>query len=670
MVEPLDEGQLDRSRPRPVRSQPGLRRDHDGRRVAAGVAALLAMLVMPSGTLHAQDSDRLLSPGDLKKLSIEELLDVSVTLVSKRPEKLSEAPSAIQVITSEDIRRSGATHLGDVLRLVSNVEVQQINSYAWVVSTRGFDQLFSNKLLVMIDGRTVYSPLDAGVFWDAQGILLEDIERIEVVSGPRGTLWGSNAVNGVINIISKRSNETQGAYVAGGGGSFLEGFGAARFGGSIGTQSFYRVYAQRYDRNGTLLPNGDEGNNSWKATQGGFRWDCYSPSETNLLTIQGDSYVGIEYNSPTGRSTIDGQNILARWSHTFFEESAVDLQVYADRTWRRDAPSTFSEQLLTYDADLQHHFPIGQRHHVLWGVGARFMEDDAPTATSFVGFLPVRRSMRLYSGFIQEKMNLVPGRLTWTLGAKLEHTEYSGFEFQPSTRLAWTPADGHTVWAAVSRAVRAPSRIDRDYYIPKTPPFAIAGGPDFQSETVVATEAGYRMRPFQSLSLSIASYYNSYDDLHSVELENPPAALPYTIQNGAAGQSWGVELSGLYQASPWWRVRGGYTLFQKDLWSQPGHDVMEVVLASLGNDPQNQAVLQSMMSLGAHVQCDATLRYVDRLPNPVVPSYVAVDLHLAALMGHWELAVVGQNLTDKMHPEFNANQEVPRSVYGSITSRW
>jgi iron complex outermembrane recepter protein len=630
--------------------------------------ALVAIAAVAMSTSSsAETSDSLLSASELKGLPLEQMFDVSVTLVSKRPEKLSETPSAIQVITSEDIRRSGATHLADVLRLASNVEVQQINSYAWVVSTRGFDALFANKLLVMIDGRTVYTPLDAGVFWDAQGLLLEDIDRIEVISGPGGTLWGANAVNGVINMITKSASETQGVYVSGGAGSFLEGYGAARFGGSVGSRSSYRVYGQRFDRNGTRLPNGDEGNNAWRSTQGGFRWD--SRSEASSLTIQGDGYAAREYNTPGARSTLDGQNILGRWTRTFSEASGLDWRVYADRTWRRDLPSTLIDQLLTIDSDLQHHFRVGQGHDLLWGFGFRWMDDNGRTSTPYVGFVPTRRTMRLFSAFVQDEITLVPGRLAWTVGSKLEHNEFSDFEAQPSTRLTWTPNARQTLWMAVSRAVRAPSRVDIDYHIPKTPPYAIAGGPDFHAEKLVAYETGYRVRPLQILSLSLATFYNHYDDLYSVELENPSQPLPYTIQNGVAGQSWGVEVSGLYQALPLWRFRGGYAFFKKDLWSRPGHDVLPNVLASLGNDPRNQVVIQSMISAGAHVECDATLRYVDRLSSPRVPSYVAVDGRLGVRRGPVEIAVVGQNLTEKAHPEFYAAQEVPRSFYGSVTIR-
>ncbi len=638
-------------------------------RRSLGFLAIAWLSVLAPTLAWAEPPPVIQPPSALKRMSLEQLFDLEVTLVSKRPEKLSEAPSAIQVITAEDIRRSGATHLADALRLVCNVEVQQINSYAWVVSTRGFDALFANKLLVMIDGRNVYTPLDAGVFWDAQNVLLEDIDRIEVVSGPGGTLWGANAVNGVINVITRPAKATQGALVSGAVGSFMEDHGAARFGGRIGSNTFYRVYGQRFDHDGTHLPTGGIGASAWKMTQGGFRLDA-RPSEAIALTVQGDAYAGIEYNSPSGRSTLDGQNILGHWTRTVSAVSALDLRLYVDRTWRRDLPSLFSDQVQTYDIDLQHRFPAGRRHDLLWGAGYRLMNDDTPTSVSYVGFVPTRRTMQLFSGFLQDEVTIVPERLRVTIGTKLEHNEFTGIEVQPSARVAWTPSTPQTIWAAVSRAVRSPSRIDIDYHIPKTPPFAIAGGPYFRSEKLVAFELGYHVQPSRKMSLSLATFYNHYDKLYSVELENPPAALPYTIQNGAAGQSWGIEWSGVYQPTNGWRVRGGYTHFHKDLWSRPGHDVLSSVLASLGNDPKHQAVLQSMVDVGTHVQCDATLRYVDMLVDPRVGSYVTVDAHLAALFEHWEIAVVGQNLADPAHPEFWTAQEVPRSVYGKVTTQW
>lgn len=643
-------------------------------RCMRGIVCFVACLALHAfaGTKDiapSPDAEVVTAPDALKKLSLEELMDVEVTSVSKTPERLLEAASAIQVLTGEDIKRSGAMNLADALRLASNLEVQQIASHAWVVSARGFDALFANKLLVMIDGRSVYTPLDAGVFWDAQNVLLEDLDRIEVISGPGGTLWGANAVNGVINITTKSAKETQGLYVSGGGGSFLQDFGAVRYGDNVGKDLFYRVYAQRFDRNSTLLPNGKDGTNAWDITQGGFRVDYY-PSREDTFTWQGDFYDGTEHNSAVDDSSIDGQNVLGRWKHVFTEDSDFTAQVYFDRTGRQDIPSTITDELLTYDFDFQYRFPLGERQSILCGVGYRFMDDNTPTSTTFAGFVPIGRTMQLFNGFLQDEITLAPHLLKLTLGTKLEHNDFSGFEVQPSGRLAWTPTEHQTIWGAVSRAVRSPSRIDVDYRIPTTPPYAIAGGPKFHSETVIAYELGYRIQPVRQLSLSLATFYNDYDDIYSVELANPPAPLPYTIQNGTDGQSWGVELSGTLQATDWWRLRGGYTYFHKDLWNNPGHTYPKALQDLLGNDPEHQVLLQSIMDLPGNLQLDVTARCVDDLPDPRVPGYFAMDVRIAWTYKRFEVALVGQNLFDNQHPEFSTAQEIPRSVFGSVTWRF
>jgi iron complex outermembrane receptor protein len=581
---------------------------------------------------------------------------------------LSQSPSAIQVLTGEEIKRSGVTTLPDALRLLPNVEVHQINSYAWVVSTRGFDALFSNKLLVMIDGRTVYTPLDAGVFWDAQNVLLEDVDRIEVISGPGGSLWGANAVNGVINIITRNTKDTTGSYASAGGGTFLQDFAAGRYGGKVGSNLSYRVYGQRSNRNASRTPAGTFGFNAWNLTETGFRAD-YHPAGTNTFEVQGNTYVGTEHTSATADSILNGQNLLGRWTRTLSEDSDFNLQLYFDRTGRRDAPSTITDRLNTYDLDFQHRFRIGGRNGILWGLGYRLMRDDTPSNTTFVGFVPQLRDMQLFSSFVQDEMMLLPGQLTLTLGTKLEHNDFSEFELQPSGRLAWTPTARQTIWGAVSRAVRSPSRIDVDYHIPVTPPYFISGGPNFDSEKVAAYEAGYRVEPVQKVSLSLASFYNAYRDIYNVEPESPAAMFPYTIQNGLNGQSWGAELSAMYQPVTWSRLRGGYTYFHKDLWVKPGHVTTAAVVASLGNDPEHQFVMQSMTDLPWHVQADVTARFVDTLASPTIPRYFTADIQLSRPFKGLELSVVGQNLMDKQHAEFDPSQQIPRSIYGKVSWR-
>ncbi len=602
---------------------------------------------------------------DVKKMSIEELMNLEVTTVSRQPERLNEVASAIQVITQEDIRRSAATSLPEVLRLVANLQVAQLNSSSHIISSRGFNATFSNKLLVIIDGRTVYSPLFAGVFWDAQQVVLEDIEQIEVISGPGGTIWGANAVNGVINIITKNAKDTQGLLLAGSAGTFLKSAATARYGGQMGKNMAYRVFAQHVRRAPTHLPNGDEAMDNFGIANAGFRLD-WTPSTESTLTLKGNAYDG-STETATSPSTLDGQNLLARYSRTLSESSGWVVQAYFDRTWRRDIPSTLSDELKTYDLEFEHYFNLKEKHQFIWGGGYRAMENHTINSTEFVAILPNRRDMHLFSFFVQDEIKLNPN-FFWTVGTKIEHNSFSGIEIQPSTRMAWTPGHNKAVWAAVSRAVRSPSRIDVDSYIPAFPvgPEApsVAGGPNFVSEKVIAYELGYRLQPESNLTVSLATFYNRYDDLYSVE--PLPGTLTYQIQNGTEGTSWGVELSGTWQVIQNWRLRGGYTYLNMDLRNKPGR-VYD--FSDLANDAEHQGMVHSMMNLPGGFQFDVSLRYLSDLPTTHTPDYFTFDARLAWVYKQWgEISLVGQHLGQDRHYEF-INQ-IPRSVYGKVLCRF
>jgi iron complex outermembrane receptor protein len=628
------------------------------------VQAIAFALLIPAA--HASAPDTAPSANALKKMSLAELMNIEVTLVSGRPEKLSETPSAIQVVTGEDIRRAGATNLPEALRLVPNLQVAQVNSYGWVVGARGFNALYSNKLLAMIDGRSIYTPLFAGVSWDMQNVVLEDVDRIEVVSGPGGTLWGANAVNGVINVVSKSARETQGLYLSAAGGSSLEDSATVRYGGAVGDNLAFRVYGLRFDRDNALNADGSDGSDAWHVTQGGFRLD-YSASTADRLTLQGDLYGGAEETLPAP-ITMNGQNLLGRWTRTLSDESDLRLQVYVDRTWRKDVPSTLSEELDSYDIDFQHRFALGVRQSVRWGLGYRVQADDVMASTIFLAILPARKNMQLASGFVQDEIALKPEHLKLTIGTKLEHNDFSGFEVQPSVRLAWTPTSTATLWTAVSRAVRTPSRIDVDYFIPAfpLPPTVphVAGGPNFDSEKLIAYEAGVRVQPADNLALSLATFYNDYDEVYSVEPLT--GTQVYQIQNGIEGQSFGVELSGSWEPTGWWRLRGGFTYLHKDLWNRPGHNF--TLFSAIGNDPEHEALLQSLMEVGQHVQLDLTARYLGTRVEQQEPGYFALDARLAWHFKHIELSVTGQNLLRPERAEFYA-QRIPRSIYGRFTWR-
>ena len=645
---------------------------HPVRQFRLELWATITILVALSSAVMAQTVAQLASDIEtLKKVPFEELFNLEITTVSRRPERLVDAPSAIQVITAEEIRRSGASSLPEALRLASNLQVAQVDSSRWAISARGFNATTANKLLVLIDGRSVYTPLFSGVFWDVQNVMLEDIDRIEVISGPGATLWGANAVNGVINVITKSARDTQGALLSGGGGSFLRGFGNARYGDKIGQDVYFRLYGMGFDRDNTVLRSGREASSNWFMGQGGFRAD-WLPSYGTRATVQGNFYGGDIAQAGPGDVAVDGQNLIGRWTHPLATESDISLQVYWDRT-RRRIPNSITEVLNTVDLDLQHRLPLGARNKFIWGAGYRFMHDQVDNAAA-IAFLPGRRDLQLFSAFAQDEITLVQNQLFLTIGSKFEHNDYSGFEFQPSVRLAWSPATDQTLWAAVSRAVRSPSRIDTELFAPSTPPFVLQGGGDrFDSEKVITYELGYRAELSQRLGLSISTFFNDYDDIRSVE---PIAGAPgqFIILNRLRAKTYGVELSTTWQPLDWWRLRGGYTYLRKEIRLGDSGDINRG--RGEGNDPHHQFLVQSMVNLPADLEFDSVLRYVDNLNQrgALVPSYVSLDLRLGwRPTPNWEFAIIGQNLLDKQHPEFGApamRQEIPRSVYGKVTWRF
>ncbi len=488
----------------------------------------------------------------LAGMSLDQLLNTQVTLVSRTPERLGESASSIQVITNEEIRRSGAVSLPEALRLATNLQVAQINAHDWAISSRGFNGAplpnngLSDKLLVMIDGRTVYSPLFGGVFWDVQNVLLEDVDRIEVVSGPGGTLWGSNAVNGVINVVTKSAKDTQGLYLSGLGGTFWHDYGAVRYGGQINDNTYYRVYGLGFQHENTFYPDGEDVNDEWKLAQSGFRIDSY-PTQDNTLTLQGDIYGGQDgsgnFYNPTGAPGPDfermsGGNVLGRWTHVFSKKSDLTVQAYFDGQWRDLPLKDFGYGIRTYDIDVQHRFPLGESQSITWGGGYRLIQDSMNNDTA-LSLLPADQTLNLYNIFVQDEITLVPDTLKLTLGSKFEHNDYSGYEIEPSGRLAWTLNDRNTIWAAISRAVRSPTRLDADTLTP-----ALVSPDSFQSEKLTAYELGYRVRPVEPLSLSIASFYNNYQDLRSFDT-NAGGARPLTFGNNQQAGSWGRVLGRL-----------------------------------------------------------------------------------------------------------------------------
>ena len=618
--------------------------------------------------------------GSLADLSLEELSNVEITSVSKRAERLSDAAASVFVITADDIRRSGVRRLSDALRLAPNLQVTQINASGYAISARGFNGAGagSNKLLVLIDGRSVYTPLYAGVFWDAQDVMLENVERIEVVSGPGGTLWGVNAVNGVINVITRSAASTQGGLLPAGIGS-RDADAAFRYGGAFGSDGHYRVYGMYFDQYHTMTESGATQNDAWHKSQAGFRIDWSGAGDS--LRMSGNGYSAAEGQPlsgsgsingvalPLGNISISGANLTGRWEHALGGGSSLSLQGYYDRT-DRDAPPTFSESLDIFDVQLQHSLqPIGI-HAVAWGGEFRYAMDRVTNATflaftpprPFFGFLPADVNQKWPSLFAQDEMMLRQD-LRLTVGARLERNDYSGTEFLPNVRIAWKVAPEHLLWTAASRAVRAPSRLDRDTYIPTAPPFLLAGGPDFRSEVANVYEMGYRGQPTLRLSYSVTLYHADYDHLRTAEIGPSRAFL--ILSNQMQGHSTGIETWGTYQAAAAWRLSAGLSALRERLTLRPGSTDTADVIAQQGRDPTHTWMLRSSFDFPYRTEFDAILRRVSALSDPVVPGYTAIDLRAGwRARQDVELSIIGENLFSGGHAEFS--DPTTRTRFGQV----
>ena len=650
-------------------------------RARAAFALSLCLALSLASVARGSSDDE----ADLLDLSFEDLMQIVVTSVSKRAQKLSEAPAAVTVLTSEDIRRSGMTTIPDLLRTVPGLHVASIDSNSWAITARGFNSQFANKLLVMIDGRTVYTPLFSGVFWDVQDLMLEDIERIEVVRGPGGTLWGVNAVNGVINILTKQAADTQGLLVSSLGGSLERTSTAARYGGELGGDAHYRAYVKYFNRGDFDNHGGVKAHDAWDVARGGVRFD-WNPTGGDSLTFQGDYYNGNadEATLVLGRSNTDfsGGNVLARWVHSFSEASNLQVQLYYDRTERKDV--LIRENRDTFDVEFQHRLSPLTGTDLLWGASYRLTSDDI-RSSPVVGFDPSDETVHWASAFLQNEIAMFDERLRLTLGSKVEYNEYSGFEFLPNARLLWTPSERHSVWASFSRAVRSPSRAEVDISLLVPAPtlpvdFAQLNGDDsFDSERVLAYEVGYRAQLLDPLSVDIAAYYNDYKDLRSLEptglLIDFPSAGLLTATLSAANQldaeGYGVEVSSSWSVTEFWRLTGGYTWMQIDIDASKSLDF--TALGQEDDTPQHQFSVRSLLDLPWNLQLDTSVFWVDDVSNQFVGDYARLDMRLG-----WrprpglELSVVGQNLTENSHNEFGNSftrfaTSVPRSVYGKLT---
>ncbi len=671
-------------------------------------AALFVMVSLLITVCHADSRGHSRNHStNLIGLTLEELMNIEITSVSKKPEKLFDAASAVFVITEEDIRRSGVTTIPEALRMAPGVQVAHIDSNKWAITTRGLNSRFANKLLVLIDGRTVYTPLFSGVYWDVQDTLLEDIDRIEVIRGSGATLWGSNAVNGVINIITKQTKDTQGGLLTAGFGDEERGFGSVRYGSKLGDDFYFRVYAKFFNRDDAVFASGEGANDNWNAIRGGFRAD-WEVGNHDFLTIQGDIYDGVSaqtLNLPSqtrpfvqsveNDMDVAGGNIIVRWKHTLSNDSNMSLQLYFDRTERKQVK--FRNDLDIYDAEFKYKFKLGERHDIVCGLNYRFIEDD--TRDSFTLSLdPESHGRHLFSTYVQDEIMLAKDRLSLTIGSKFEHNDFTGLEIQPSARMLWKPHENHSVWASFSRAVRTPSRNDNDARvnqsvsplspIPNSPTIFVSafGDNDFKSEILYSYELGYRVILFDKLSMDVAIYYNNYDRLRTLEpggifsepFPGPPHFVaPFRLDNEMDGETYGVELAAEWQPVDWWGLKVSYTYLQVQMHLDKGSgDTVSEAFEE--ESPHNQVYARSSFDLPKDIALDLIPRYTDSLPSLDVSSYVTLDARLSwKPLQNMELSVVGQNLFDNHRPEFRQRlfinsdpTDVERSVYGKIEWRF
>jgi iron complex outermembrane receptor protein len=645
---------------------------------ARRILCLAPLLFAASPVLAAEQK----TGRELADLSLEELMNETVTSVSKKEQKLSNAPAAISVLTNEDIRRSGATSVAEALRLVPGLNVASANSSQWAISGRGFNNVYANKLLVMVDGRAVYTPLFGGVYWDLQQTMLEDVDRIEVIRGPGATIWGANAVNGVINVVTRSAKDTQGGLIYGGGGNVQLAMGGARYGGKVGEHTYYRIFAGYQLKDDYRTAAGQPADDGWQSVNGGFRIDHYPQPETHLTwqmettVLDLDDHASDSYNF----------NTLGRWTHELSARSSVEIQAYYDRNYRYEA--TRSEPRLdTIDLTGQHTFGLGERNDVIWGVGYRFVANNIKQTTPAAAVRNGTLSQQLFSAFIQDEFKLMPDKLTLTAGTKLEHNDFTGVEVQPSVRAVFKPTERQTVWAAVSRAVRTPTELEsKDVFaIPVGAPVVgpgglflptLVGNGDVGAEVLWAYELGYRIQPVDRVSTDFTVFYNDYSDLMSYGTVTrfvpgvPIGVAEQPWQNVQSAETYGSEVSVTVSPTDSWRLTAAYTFLMVQVHG-PAATNPETGERST---PRHQAILRSSYDFSKHLSLDAQLRYVDNIL--AVSSYVTADLRISYRVNdRLEFSLVGQNLLDNQHPEqapivLTSGGEVPRGVYGKVTWRF
>ena len=652
-------------------------------------SAVLPFVLMAASAKAAETNQPPKSADSLESLSLEQLVNVKVTSVAKQETDLFTSPAAISVVTQDDIRRMGATSIPEALRMVPGMDVGQISANQWAVGARGFNFEFANRLLVLVDGRSIYSPVFGGVFWEIQDLVMEDLDRIEVIRGPGATLWGDNAVNGVINIITKSASQTQGGFITTSFGTDNHSITSLRYGGQLATNLFFRAYLKYETEDGFLNTAGNRMPDGWDSILGGLRMD-WEPNPNDRFTLEGSrlkAYIGGSAQLPmltppyvsnfAGVNLDNDANVEARWTHDFSPSSQLTLQLYYDRSVFASAGSQSTVD--AYDVDLQHHFVLGERQDIVWGGGIRDSRNDTPP-TFTASFNPQRSYLAVYNVFAQDDVTIVRDRFHLILGTKIDHTTYGGFQFQPSGRLLWTPSPKQTVWMAVSRAVTTPSIGDETaalnvsaFPTPQGPALVtIDSRPGLKPQQSLAYELGYRVEPAPRWSFDLATYYNIYHDLTGYQTAAPffaASPVPHLVfeqipANLAAADTYGAELSAQWKPADYLRLIASYSWL---------HMRLRPLDAAAGDSPQNQFQIRSYLDLSRNIDLNTALSYVDRLPDQHAPSYFGLDLGLNwRINKSWEVGVFGQNLLSSGNVEFGNYRtpvltRIPRGVFGKIT---
>lgn len=657
----------------------------------------LSLVAMLAAGLAVENSSA--ETPDLTDLSLEALMNLEVTSVSKKEELAQHAAAAVFVLTNEDIRRSGATSIPEALRLVPGLNVARIDSSRWAITARGFNGLFASKLLVLIDGRSVYTPLFSGVNWDVQDTVLEDVDRIEVIRGPGAALWGSNAVNGVINIITKNAAETIGGLGAVTVGKEDRLITTLRYGEQVSPQTAVRGYVKYLNRDHSENVGGGNDYDQWDMWRGGTRLDWKENDQAFFFDMEG--YGGNEgtrvavpqytppysqYQQETGYAA--GGHILGRWEGRFSEASSGVVQAYYDQTDRESLPLRQIHQ--TIDLDAQGQTRLSPVHELVYGMNYRFVHDDL-RERNFISFDPVARDTTLMSMFIQNEMQLIPDELKVIVGTKIEHNDFTGFEFEPNARALWSFAKNQTLWAAVSRATRTPNRAENDIRLissiqadPTTGlplEYDVIGNRDLNSEDLLATEFGYRVQPSNSFSADLAVFYNHYSDLGSYEpgapqvMSDPVPAIhvPFKDEDGLLADTFGGELVMNFIPFSGWRLQGSYAFVNIATAPEDG-----AIVAPVGNasreTPQNQFILRSLVDLPYNLEFDSTLRYVDHVPQYGISQYTEMSVRLGwKASKNLEFSFMVENMFHPDHREYVVDiikgqpAEIERTYLGKVT---